>query len=159
MKNQCLKNVEKLLNKGINRFCREHSISKSKIKAFLSDPSVSKIAFLIRNLSYQDLFWFLVYQELSELVPKTMKKSNIERRQLDGNVYPFNNDMKPGPVDMKTGQVNPDAGDSHDICWLKFALYIHQLVLVIAEDKRNDIVRIQAQIHIEQIQSYLAKIS
>lgn len=159
MKNHFWKNAEKLFNKGVKRFCREHSISERKINKFLRDPSVSKLTFLLHTLSYQDLFWFLVYHELSELVPKHMRKSTVERRQLDGNVYPYNKDMTPGPLDMETGQVIPDPSDSHDVCWLKFALNIHQLIEVAADEKMNRIVRIQAQIHIEQIQSYLAKIS
>lgn len=159
MKNQFWKNAEKLFNKGVKTFCRKHSISERKVNKFLRDPSVSKLTFLLHNLSYQDLFWFLVYQELSEIVPECVNKSPIERRQLDGNVYPYNKDMTPGPMDIETGQVNPDPSDSQDVCWLKFALHIHQLIEVVAQEKMNRIVRVQAQIHIEQIQSYLTKIS
>ena len=159
MKNQFWKNAEKLFNKGVKKFCRKHSISERKIHKFLRDPSVSKLTFLLHNLSYQELFWFLVYQELSELVPKHMRKFSVERRQLDGNVYPYNKDMTPGLMDMESGQINPDPNDSHDVCWLKFALHIHLLIEVVAEEKMNRIVRVQAQIHIEQIQSYLTKIS
>lgn len=159
MKNQFWKSAEKLFNKGVKKFCKKHSISERKINKFLRDPSVSKLTFLLHNLSYQDLFWFLVYHELSELVPKHMRKATIEQRQLDGNVYPYNEDMTPGPMDMETGHINPDPSDNHDVCWLKFALHIHQLIAVVAEEKMNRIVRLQAQIRIEQIQSYLTKIS